>query len=83
MSSIAMTKKQFYLLLDELLEIEAGSIKGEETLATLPKWDSLAIIGFIALLDQHFGLIVPAATITNCRTVADLAGLVGAKLTDM
>jgi acyl carrier protein len=77
-----MTKTQFYALLDELLENEPGTLKGAEPLASLTRWDSLAVIGFIALLDQHFGLSVPAVKIMDCKTVADLAALIGDKLTD-
>jgi acyl carrier protein len=76
-----MTKKDYFLLLDELLENDPGTIRGDEVLTDIPKWDSLAIIGFIALLDQHFVVSVPAVKIINCRTVDDLAGLVGDKLT--
>jgi len=75
-----MTKKEFYILLDELIESDPGTIRGDEVLANISKWDSLAVIGFIALLDQHFGVSVPAVKIMNCRTVSDLADLVTDKL---
>jgi len=75
-----MTKADFYLLLDQLLEVDAGTIKGQEKLADIPKWDSLAVMGFIALLDQHFGLIVPAAEIMAAANVADLAKLADDKI---
>ena len=75
-----MTKTQFFLLLDELLENEPGTVKGGDTLSDLPRWDSLAVIGFIALLDQHFAMSVPAAKIIECKVADDLAGLVGDKL---
>ena len=75
-----MTQRQFFLLLDELLENAPGTIQGDELLAGLPRWDSLAVIGFIALLDQHFSVSVPATRILNCKTAADLADLVADKL---
>ncbi len=75
-----MTKSSFFLLLDELLENNPGTLKGDEVLATISQWDSLAVIGFIALLDQHFALSVPAARILDCKTVNDLAALVADKL---
>ena len=76
-----MTKKDFFALLDELLENDPGTIRGGETLAGMSRWDSLAVIGFIALLDQHFALSVPAVRIMDCKTVDDLAALVGDKVT--
>ena len=77
-----MTKTEFYLLLDDLLENDPSTIKGDESLVTLQGWDSLAIIGFIALLDEHFSISVPSAKISECNTTADLAELLGDKLTD-
>ena len=75
-----MTKKDFFLLIDELLEYAPGTIQGDEPLAGLLRWDSLAVIGFIALLDQHFSVSVPATRILNCKTAADPADLVADKL---
>ncbi|MEY4243814.1 MAG: hypothetical protein RLZZ245_1399 [Verrucomicrobiota bacterium] len=75
-----MNKKDFFLLIDELLENDPGTIKGDEVLSQQSKWDSLAAIGFIALLDQHFSTSVPAAAILACNTAADLADLVDEKL---
>jgi acyl carrier protein len=77
-----MTTTRFFLLLDELMEYDPGTIKGDEVLTSLSRWDSLALMGFIALLDQHFGLIVPASKITECRTVSDLLALVGDKVSE-
>jgi acyl carrier protein len=77
---LRMTKTQFYCLLDELLELDSGTIKGDELLSALPKWDSLALMGFIALIDQHFGLIIPAVRIAECKTVEDLTLLVGDRI---
>jgi len=75
-----MTKSEFYVLLDELLENDPGTIKGNETLESLPRWDSLAIIGFIALLDQHFSINLPATRIMKCKTIDDLSALLGDRL---
>lgn len=75
-----MTKAEFYLLIDELLESTPGTVRGADRLADVAKWDSLAVIGFIALLDQHFGVSVPASKIADCRTIDDLAGLLEDKL---
>lgn len=76
-----MNRTQFLALLDELLEQEPGTLKGDEPLTGLQRWDSLAVIGFIALLDEHFGISVPAARINACNSVADLMAIVQDKLT--
>lgn len=72
-----VTKSEFLLCLDEMLELEPGTLKGTELLTELPRWDSLAVIGYIALLDEHFGVNVPASKINECRSLADLLELIG------
>lgn len=73
----SVTKSEFLLRLDEMLELEPGTLKGTELLTELPRWDSLAIIGYIALLDEHFGVSVPASKINGCRSLEELLALVG------
>lgn len=80
-SAPSVTKAQFLKLLDELMELDTGTLKGDELLTNLPRWDSLALIGFIALLDEHFGVSVPATKINECKTVADLMALVKDRVT--
>jgi acyl carrier protein len=76
-----MTKIEFFHLLDDLLTQPRGTLKGSEKLAELRKWDSLVILEFIALLDEHFGMTVPADMIIACRTTGDLAALVADRTT--
>lgn len=70
-----MTKDELLLLLDELLELEPGTLKGAEGLEDLDGWDSLGIISFMALADEYFGLSLQPRKITGCQTVEDLLGL--------
>lgn len=75
-----MTKTEFLKLLDELLEVPPGTLHGDERLDEL-NMGSLAVIGFIGLVDEHFGVAIPPRRITECRTVNDLAALLGDKIT--
>lgn len=75
-----MTKPEFLKLLDELLELPPGTLKGPEPLGSLSQWDSLASVGFIALVDRHLGLAVDPAKIGEAETVNDLVALVQGKL---
>jgi acyl carrier protein len=63
-------------LLDELLELPAGTLKGPERLEDLEHWDSLAMVSFIALADEHFEVAVSPRLFANCNTVDDLLGLI-------
>lgn len=76
-----MTKQEFYAQLDEILENPTGTIKGNEQIADLERWDSLAAILFIAMLDQHLGLTVDASKVVECKNVENLLALAGDKIT--
>jgi acyl carrier protein len=72
-----MNRSEMMTYLEELLERPKGSLTGEESLAAISSWDSVAVVGFIALIDEKFGFRVPGKQITDCRTVNELLGLLG------
>lgn len=75
-----MTKKEFLNLFEEIIEADPGSLKGSETLVDIRKWDSLAVVGLIAMVDENFGLTLSAKAIRDSKTVADLIGLLGDRI---
>jgi acyl carrier protein len=78
-----MNKQDFLLNINELLELESGTtVDLDSQLAGIESWDSLTVVGFIALIDEKFELVVPASKIANCNTVGDLMVLVSDKITD-
>ena len=74
-----MNRSEFLVLVDELLEQEAGAFQGPEQLAD-NGWDSLGVVGFIALAEEHFGVAIPPQKFLEVKTVNDLVGLVQDKL---
>lgn len=75
-----MTKQEFLKQLDDVMELAPGSIKGAENLVDLPKWDSLAQISFIAMVDKHLQQRVSGKDLLSARTVMDLVLLAGPKI---
>lgn len=75
-----MKTPDFLRLLDELLELPAGTLQGPESLKSFYQWDSLANVGFIALVDRELGLAVEPGKIAAAGTVDDLLALVREKL---
>jgi acyl carrier protein len=71
-----MDRKQFLALMDELLELPPGSLKGSEKLDDMEGWNSVTMIGFIALADEHFGYIVSPRMFGSCHTIDDLLNLI-------
>jgi acyl carrier protein len=76
-----MTIKEFLLLLDNLFELEPGTVKGNEGLDSFEAWDSLGIISFMALVDEHFSVGLQATQLAESKTVTDLIGLLGERIT--
>lgn len=70
-----MTRDEFLSSLDELVELPSGTLQGSERLDKLEQWTSVAVIGFIALVDTNNGLALSPRQIANCSTVSDLLTL--------
>lgn len=75
-----MNRKDFLLLLDEVIEAEPGTLTGAESLKDIA-WDSLSVLGFIALMDERFGFEMSPKKLSKCETVNDLVALAGEQVT--
>lgn len=73
-----MTAAEFNVLMDELLELDPGTLQGPELLAQLEAWDSLSIVSFMGMAKTKAGVTVSPKQIAQCKTVSDLYGLVSA-----
>ena len=66
-------------LLEEMLELEAGTLTPDTVLKELEEWDSIAIISFIALMDDEFNKIISGDEIKGQKTVENLMALMEAE----
>ncbi len=67
---------EFYSRLEEVMDLQPGAVKSADRLARLDAWDSMAVLGFIAMADEEYRAIIPPNRIPGCKTVDDLAGLI-------
>lgn len=74
-----MDEAQFLNRLEEVMELDPGSLKRDTPLADIPAWDSMAILGFIAMTDETFGVSPSPKAIAGCATVADLLAIASPK----
>ena len=74
-----MTRTEFLLEMDEILDLPAGTLRGHEKLEELQNWDSTSLITFIALAETNNGVSVSPGQIVTCSTVADLLRLAQAE----
>jgi acyl carrier protein len=77
-----MTKSEFYRGLEEIVEVDEGTITGSETLDALGGWDSLAVVSFIAFADESLNAPISGSQLRECKTVQDLLSLVRDKITN-
>ena len=44
----------------------------KDELASLPNWDSLAILTTLSMLDQKYGILLSGPEIQSCKTIGEL-----------
>lgn len=77
-----MTKREFYLELESMFELDPGTVQGGEALAVLGDWDSVAVLTFLAMADEKLEVILSGNAVSACRSVEDLVKIVASKLTE-
>jgi len=76
-----MTTYDFLRALEITLEIDPGSIAGNESLDDVGWWDSMAALTFMAVADEQLQVTISGEQLAKCKSVPDLLGLLGDKLT--
>ncbi len=59
-------------LLEEMMELDGGTLKPETVLENLDEWDSLASLSLIVLLDEEFGKEIGGEDIKKLKTIQDI-----------
>ncbi|WP_443936130.1 acyl carrier protein [Phascolarctobacterium faecium] len=59
-------------LIEEVLDVEAGSLTSETLLADVEEWDSIAALSLIVMLDEKFEKTVSGAQIKALASVSDI-----------
>jgi len=66
------------LLIAKAIEVDSSRLNPETLLDSLEEWDSLAIMGVVAMLDKHFDVQLKAEDIASLKTVGDILKHTGA-----
>ena len=69
-------KSRFINLLEGVLELDKGELKGGENLDDLIDWDSLSIMAFIAMVDENYNVTISTDELANCENIEDLIDIV-------
>ena len=66
-----MNEKERIELLEEIMDLDEGTLKIDDELANFEEWDSLTALTFISEMDERFGKKVTGEEIKSFVTVAD------------
>jgi acyl carrier protein len=66
--------------LEEMLGFDAGTIKIDGNISDVPDWDSMAILTFIAFVEEKFDLVLDGDQIAGATTFKELFNLLGDKV---
>lgn len=67
-----MDEQKKLALLEDMMELDEGTLAPETALADIEEWDSLARLSLIVLMDEEFGKSITGADVRAFVTVADI-----------
>jgi acyl carrier protein len=65
-------EKELFEQLEDILELDPGTIKAADTFRDFENWDSMANLSVIAMLDDSFGVHIASQDFKSLITVEDL-----------
>lgn len=70
-----MDTQSFLVGMADVLEMSSDEIN-EQTVLMPDRWDSLAILGAVVLIDEQFGVTVPTNELSKCDSIEAIIQLV-------
>ena len=72
-----MTQEEKIALLEDMLELDGGSLKPEMELDSIDEYDSMAKLSLIVLMDDECGKKLTGEQIREFKTVQDILDFMG------
>ena len=72
-----MTQEEKIALLEDMLELDGGSLKPETDLSSIDEYDSMAKLSLIVLMDDECGKKLTGEQIREFKTVQDVLDFMG------
>lgn len=67
-----MTEKEKIALLEDMLELESGTLGSDTELSSIEEYDSMAKLSLIVLMDDEFNKKLTGEQIRMFKTVGDI-----------
>lgn len=72
-----MTQEKKIALLEDMLELDGGTLKPETDLISIDEYDSMAKLSLIVLMDDEFSKKLTGEQIREFNTVQDILDFMG------
>ena len=72
-----MTQEEKIAMLEDMLELDCGTLSAEMNLSEIPEYDSMAKLSLIVLMDDEFGKKLTGEQIREFNTVQDILDFMG------
>lgn len=72
-----MTQEEKIALLEDMLELENGTINAGMELSSIPEYDSMAKLSLIVMMDDEFGKKLTGEQIREFNIVQDILDFMG------
>lgn len=72
-----MTNEEKIAMLEDMLELDGGSLKPETELESIEEYDSMAKLSLIVLMDDEFSKKLTGEQILEFKTVQDILDFMG------
>jgi acyl carrier protein len=67
-----MSDQEFIGAFEEILEVTPGTLTGASKLDELDRWDSVAMITLLSVVEEKCGVQLSPRGVARCQTVQDL-----------
>ena len=67
-----MTQEEKIAMLEDMLELDGGSLKPEMNLNEIPEYDSMAKLSLIVMMDEECGKKLTGEQIREFKTLQDI-----------
>lgn len=72
-----MAQEEKIAMLEDMLELDGGSLKPEMELSEIEEYDSMAKLSLIVMMDEEFGKKLTGEKIREFNTVQDILDFMG------
>lgn len=72
-----MTQEEKIALLEDMLELDGGTLTPDMELSSIDEYDSMAKLSLIVLMDEECGKKLTGEQIREFKTVADVLNFMG------